>query len=358
MLPANENLRKIIHVDMDCFYAAIEIRDNPSLKDKPIAVGGEPGSRGVLCTSNYIARQYGVRSAMPTSTALRLCKDLVVLPVNMTKYKEVAKNIHAIFHEYSELVEPLSLDEAYIDVTDSKYCKGSATLIAQEIRHKIYVSENLTASAGIAPNKFLAKIASGWNKPNGIFVITPKEINNFIKLLPVEKIFGVGKVTAEKLHQLGLKTCEDIQNTELEELIKNFGKFGQQLYSQSFGIDSRPVIANRERKSLSVEHTFSDDIKNKDICLAYLKNLYDELLERLKNCPVSKPIKNQFVKIKFNNFHLVSSEISVQEICFEKFHSLFENLARKTELPIRLIGIGVHFWSNEKSIPLQQEFIF
>src|SRR6185312_8415174 len=153
MLPANENLRKIIHVDMDCFYAAIEIRDNPSLKDKPIAVGGDPESRGVLCTSNYIARKYGVRSAMPTATALRLCKDLVVLPVNMAKYKEVAKAVHAIFCEYSDLVEPLSLDEAYIDVTNSSECKGSATLIAQEIRHKIFIKESLTASAGVAPNK-------------------------------------------------------------------------------------------------------------------------------------------------------------------------------------------------------------
>lgn len=189
--------RKIIHVDMDCFYAGIEIRDNPSLATKPVAVGGASNQRGVLCTCNYIARQYGVRSAMPTAIAYRHCPDLIVLPVNMPKYRQISESIHRIFKEFTELVEPLALDEAFLDVSESSLYRGSATWIAEAIRNKIWQKEQLTASAGVAPNKFLAKIASGWNKPNGVFVIRPEQILSFVSQLPVTKLFGVGKVTAK-----------------------------------------------------------------------------------------------------------------------------------------------------------------
>ena len=217
----------------------IEYVYKPSLANKPVAVGGSADKRGMLCTSNYIARQYGVRSAMPSSQALKLCKDLVLLPVNIAKYKEVAKGIHKIFKEYTDLVEPLSLDEAYLDVTGSSIQKGSATLIAQEIRKKILETEHLTASAGVAPNKFLAKIASGWKKPNGLFVIKPNEVEQFVLNLPVEELFGVGRVTAENLHGLGIKNCADLQKLSLNDLKSTFGKLGQYLYEQCRGRDYR-----------------------------------------------------------------------------------------------------------------------
>lgn len=343
-------LRKIIHIDMDCFYAAIEIRDNPVLGNKPVAVGGSAEQRSVLCTANYIARQYGVRSAMPTATALRLCKNLVLVPVNMPKYKAVAKRIHEIFHHYTNLVEPLSLDEAYLDVSQSSYCKGSATLIAQEIRANIYESERLTASAGVAPNKFLAKIASGWKKPNGLFVIKPNEIDTFVKTLAVEDIFGVGKVTAQKLHQLGYKTCADLQNLTLTELKNQFGKLGEHLYEQCRGIDNRPVIANRERKSLSVEHTFPQDMTNRDLCLSALQILYEKLVVRVRENAPNQSIKNQYIKIKFNNFRQISTEMMTDKINLPMFQAMFLDAHVKVKLPIRLIGVGVHFNNKEPEV--------
>ncbi|VEI43237.1 DNA polymerase IV [Citrobacter youngae] len=206
-------MRKIIHVDMDCFFAAVEMRDNPALRDIPIAIGGSRERRGVISTANYPARKFGVRSAMPTGMALKLCPHLTLLPGRYEAYKEASRQIQAIFSRYTSLIEPLSLDEAYLDVTDSIHCHGSATLIAQEIRQTIFNELQLTASAGIAPVKFLAKIASDLNKPNGQYVITPADVPEFLKTLPLGKIPGVGKVSAAKLESMGLRTCEDVQNT-------------------------------------------------------------------------------------------------------------------------------------------------
>lgn len=226
-------IRKIIHIDMDCFYAAVEIRDNPSLIDKPVAVGGLESERGVLCTCNYIARKFKVRSAMSTAYAKRLCPDLIVLPVNMDKYKEISRIIRAIFLEFTTLVEPLSLDEAYLDVTHSDCYQGSATWMANAIRQKIWDTVSLTASAGVSFNKLLAKIASGWNKPNGLFVIHPREVDDFIKKLSVAELYGVGKVTAKKLNHLGIKTCADLQKLSLIKLQDTFGeKWGDSLYER------------------------------------------------------------------------------------------------------------------------------
>lgn len=348
--------RKIIHVDMDCFYAAIEIRDNPSLSDKPVAVGAASDQRGVICTSNYIARQYGIKSAMPTATAMRLCKNLVLLPVNMAKYKKAAANIHQIFKNYTDLVEPLSLDEAYLDVTGSPYCKGSATFIAQAIRHEIWEAEHLIASAGVAPNKFLAKIASGWKKPNGLFVINPSEVGQFVQALAVEKLHGVGKVTAEKLHNMGFKTCADLQRLSFAALREALGKCGERLYEQCRGIDNRAVLPNRERKSLSVEHTFSEDMNDRDICLSALKVLYEKLMKRVGESASDLAIKNQFVKIKFNNFRVVSSELSSAHIDYEIFKSIFMESYLKVRMPVRLLGVGVHFYSKEKGDYYQYSF--
>jgi DNA polymerase-4 len=345
-----QKLRKIIHVDMDCFYAAIEIRDNPALADKPVAVGGSPEQRSVLCTCNYIARKYGIRSAMPSSFAKRLCPELIILPVDMNKYREASHIIQQIFLEYTALVEPLSLDEAYLDVTQSTHCQGSATWIATEIRQKIWDAVQLTASAGIAPNKFLAKIASGWNKPNGQFVIPPEKIASFIKVLPVKELFGVGKITAEKLHQAGLKTCGDIQQLSQDQLLRQFGKLGNQLYEQSRGIDHRAVEPNRERKSLSVERTFIEDIKMSEDINEIIADLFTDLTERIQKRAADRKIKNVYIKVKSHDFKVSTLERSSTELSLEIVNHLFKQFFKKENYFIRLLGIGVHFVNSDNSL--------
>lgn len=335
--------RKIIHVDMDCFYVAVEIRDNPSLENKPVAVGGAADQRGVLCTCNYIARQYGIRSAMATAYAYRLCHDLIVLPVNMNKYRETAKIIHGIFREFTDLIEPLSLDEAYLDVTNSPLFNGSATLIANEIRKRIVDTVKITASAGAAPNKFLAKIASGWKKPNGLFVIPPKDVADFVKSLPVKKLFGVGKVTAEKLNKLGFNLCSDLYTISLPELTAQFGKLGKQLYEQSRGIDNRPVEPNRIRKSLSVEQTFKKDINTPEECTSVINDLYKRLIQRLNNLDTQPPIKNQYLKIKYSDFKLTTIERMCHSPDLIQYQNLLSEVGIESSTSIRLLGLGVHF---------------
>lgn len=339
-----QSIKKIIHIDMDCFYAAIEIRDNPTLADKPVAVGGAAEERGVLCTCNYIARKFKVRSAMSTAYAKRLCPDLIVLPVNMSKYREVSEIIRAIFFEFTPLVEPLSLDEAYLDVTDSPYHQGSATLIANAIRQKIQHSVHLSASAGISTNKLLAKIASGWNKPNGLFVIRPEDIIEFMKNLPVTELYGVGKVTAKKLHELGFKTCLDLQTMSIVDLVYHFGKkAGTRLYGECRGIDNRPVEPNKIRKSLSVEQTFKQDIDMNYTCVTILRELYDALITRLLQQDSNRQIKNQCIKIKLSDFKVVTLERSSQSIYFPLYEQLLSELINRSYGKIRLMGIGVHF---------------
>lgn len=334
---------------MDCFYAAIEIRDNPALANLPVAVGGTPEKRGVICTCNYIARQFGVRSAMATAHAYRYCHDLVVLPVNMLKYKEASNRIHSIFREFTHLVEPIALDEAYLDVTESSHYRGSATLIAQAIREKIWTKEKLSASAGVAPNKFLAKIASGWKKPNGLYVIRPTDVLNFIEKLPVSELYGVGKVTAQKLYSMGLKTCKDLQKLPLIELNNHFGKFGQQLYDQCWGIDQRIINPNRVRKSLSVESTFPQDITEVEVGFHRLEELYYKLQKRIEEISPEHPIRNQFIKIKFSDFTVTTAEVISQRISLEKYKILFNECYLRTQKSIRLLGLGVHFKSPSQS---------
>lgn len=356
----NNPHRKIIHIDMDCFYAAIEMRDNPELADKPVAVGGQPEERSVLCTCNYMARKFGVRSAMASAYALRLCPQLIILPVNMQKYREVSNKVHEIFQEYTALIEPLSLDEAYLDVSNSSHCRGSATWIAAEIREKIEDATRITASAGIAPNKFLAKIASGWNKPNGQFVIRPEEVENFVKDLPVKKLFGVGKVTAEKLHNFGLKTCSDLQKFTLAELTHQFGKLGQQLYEQSHGVDNRVVDPSRVRKSLSVERTFIHDIKISSDCSRILHELYSMLIARIKKYAPDRHIKNQYIKIKSSQFKLSTLERSCHEPSFSEFQKLFGEFVQRDKdkkSSIRLLGLGVHFVSDDNQKIIQESLL-
>lgn len=301
-------MRKIIHVDMDCFFAAVEMRDDPSLRDIPMAIGGSRDRRGVISTANYPARKYGVRSAMPTGMALKLCPHLRLLPGRYEVYKEASSQIRAIFSRFTSLIEPLSLDEAYLDVTDSTHCQGSATLIAQEIRATIYRETQLTASAGIAPIKFLAKIASDLNKPDGQFVITPAHMSDFLLALPLAKIPGVGKVSAKKLEELGLHTCGDVQKADLALLLKRFGKFGRILWERSHGIDERGVVVERERKSLGVERTLADDIDSWERCLEIIDYLYAELDRRLTQIRPDKHIARQGVKLKFSDFQQTTQE--------------------------------------------------
>ncbi|WNN49314.1 DNA polymerase IV [Siccibacter colletis] len=302
-------MRKIIHVDMDCFFAAVEMRDNPALRDIPLAIGGSRERRGVISTANYPARKFGVRSAMPTATALKLCPHLTLLPGRFDAYKEASAQIRDIFSRYTSLIEPLSLDEAYLDVTDSVHCHGSATLMAQQIRATIYNETGLTASAGIAPVKFLAKIASDLNKPNGQYVITPDAVPDFLKTLPLSKIPGVGKVSAGKLETMGLRTCEDVQNSDLSQLLKRFGKFGRVLWERSQGIDEREISSERQRKSVGVERTLAEDIHEWAQCEAIIEQqLYPELERRLRNVKPDLLIARQGVKLKFNDFQQTTQE--------------------------------------------------
>ncbi|HRD70173.1 MAG TPA: DNA polymerase IV [Legionella sp.] len=334
--------RKIIHIDMDCFYAAIEMRDFPELRDKPIAVGGEASRRGVIATCNYAARKFGVRSAMPTARARKLCPELIVQPVRMDVYQEESQYIRSIFAEYTHLIEPLSLDEAYLDVTHSTQCKGSATWIAREIRERIFATRQLTASAGIAPNKSLAKIASDWHKPNGQMVIRPEEVSAFIKDLPVRKLFGVGPKMEEKLILYHIKTCADVQQHSLEYLVDEFGLMGQRLYELARGVDNRPVNPERIRKSISVEETYVKDLPDKDACLAELPELITRLKARIeRSVGSSGVIQALVVKLKFNNFHQTTVEQvhdKIDEIILRRL--MAEGYSRK-ELPVRLLGIGV-----------------
>ncbi|MFA0426151.1 DNA polymerase IV [Vibrio sp. 10N.222.51.C5] len=338
-----EKVRKIIHVDMDCFYAAVEMRDNPAYRNRPLAVGGHEKQRGVLSTCNYEARKFGVRSAMPTGKALQLCPNLLVVPGRMSVYVEISKKIREIFSRYTSIIEPLSLDEAFLDVTDSKRCHGSATLIAESIRRDIWNELNLTASAGIAPIKFLAKVASDLNKPNGQFVISPQDVQSVIDELPLEKIPGVGKVSIEKLHQAGFFTCKDIKESDYRDLLLKFGRQGASLWKRSHGIDDREVIIERERKSVGVERTFTQNISSYAECWQVIEDkLFPELETRLEKASPSKAIIKQGIKLKFADFQQTTIEHIHASLDREHFKELLsEILKRQQGREIRLLGLSV-----------------
>lgn len=336
-------MRKIIHIDMDCFFAAVEMRDNPALRDIPIAIGGSRVQRGVISTANYPARKFGVRSAMPTGMALKLCPHLTLLPGRFEAYREASNHIREIFSRYTSLIEPLSLDEAYLDVSDSPHCHGSATLMAQEIRQTIFNELALTASAGVAPIKFLAKIASDLNKPNGQFVLTPEDVPAFLKTLPLSKIPGVGKVSAAKLESMGLRTCEDVQNSDLAMLLKRFGKFGRILWERSHGIDEREINSDRQRKSIGVERTLEEDIHRWPDCEAIIERLYPELERRLAKVRPDLLIARQGVKLKFNDFQQTTQEhvwpkLNKDDLIATAHKSWHE---RRAERGVRLVGLHV-----------------
>ncbi|GLX79630.1 DNA polymerase IV [Thalassotalea insulae] len=340
-------MRKIIHIDMDCFYAAVEMRDNPAYREIPIAVGGN-SARGVLCTCNYIAREYGVRSAMPNHQAKKLCPDLLIVNGRMAVYQQVSKQIRAIFQRYTSVIEPLSLDEAYLDVSDCQLHYGSATLIAQQIRADIYNELGLTASAGVAPNKFLAKIASDENKPNGQCVISPDQVSEFVADLSLRKIPGVGPKTAERLAQHGFLTCRDIRKSSIAKLQLVAGKQAVSLYHRSFGKDERPVETHRERKSLGVETTVVHNINTLEQVLAVADSLLEKLNNRYLACQ-DKGIVKQGVKLKFADFNQTTVEQQSGEIDASIFKALFAKaMLRADNREIRLVGVSLGFDSQQK----------
>lgn len=351
-------MRKIIHLDADCFFAAIEMRDDPSLVNRPIAVGGRSESRGVISTCNYEARRFGVRSAMPTSHAKRLCPDLVVLPHRMDAYREASLQMRSIFYEYTELIEPLSLDEAFLDVSDSEFHQGSATRIAQEIRARIHKEIGITVSAGIAPNKFLAKIASDWNKPNGQFVITPTQVPEFVAQLPVKKIYGVGKAMAAKLAELNIFTCSDLHKFSVFDLTQRFGQMGARLHQLSRGVDERKVTVDRRRKSLSVENTFAQDLQGLTQCLHQIPALSQQLAIRLRRVDDDYKVVKLYVKIKFSDFSTTTIERSASAVSLAELQSLCTEAYERKSMPVRLLGVGVRFIDLQEGNELVQLPLF
>ncbi|MDI6524512.1 DNA polymerase IV [Pseudomonas otitidis] len=333
--------RKIIHIDCDCFYASIEMRDDPSLVGRPLAVGGSADRRGVIATCNYEARAYGVRSAMSSRHALKLCPDLLIVKPRFEAYREASKAIHGILRDYTERIEPLSLDEAYLDVTDSPHFRGSATRIAQDIRRRVWQELRITVSAGVAPNKFLAKIASDWRKPDGLFVITPDQVEAFVAELPVAKLHGVGKVTADKLGRLGVHLCSDLREWSLTALAREFGSFGERLYNLARGHDERPVQVDSRRQSLSVENTYDHDLPDLAACLERLPALHEELERRLARLDASYRPDKPFVKLKFLDFTQTTLEQAGAGRDLDSYRLLLGAAFARGERPVRLIGIGV-----------------
>jgi DNA polymerase-4 len=341
--------RKIIHVDMDAFYASVEQMDHPELKGKAIAVGGG-GKRGVVSAASYEARKFGVKSAMAGSLAIKLCPHLIFVKTNFDRYREISQKIRKIFYDYTDLVEPLSLDEAYLDVTENKKGNPSASLIAKDIRARILNEVGLTASAGISINKFIAKVASDYNKPNGQKTVNPEEVLEFLEQLDIRKFYGVGKVTAEKMYQKGIFTGADLKQKSLEYLDENFGKSGRYYYYIVRGIHNSEVKPHRTRKSLAAERTFSENLSSEIFMLEKLTHIAEEVAKRLsKNKVAGKTIT---LKIKYSDFTLQTRSktlpyyISDKSVILETAKDLLYQ--EKLNNSVRLLGISLSNLNTEK----------
>ncbi|GGO64146.1 DNA polymerase IV [Bowmanella pacifica] len=347
-------MRKIIHIDMDCFFAAVEMRDDPALRHVPLAIGGSADRRGVISTCNYQARKYGVCSAMATAHAFKLCPDLVLRRGRMDVYVQVSRQIREIFSRYTQHIEPLSLDEAYLDVSDSSLFGGSATRIAEDIRRCIQAETGLTASAGVAPCKFVAKIASDVNKPDGLCVIPPAQLDTFVQSLELKKIPGVGKVTWDKLQTMGLKTCADVRQYPFDKLLKQFGKFGPVLWQRAHGLDERSVHHDRQRKSVGVEVTLPQDIQDFNQCWQVIEELFPRLRKRLGQCQPDMAIQNQGIKLKFADFQQTTVEHRQGRLEQDFFRTLLgEAMNRRAGRGIRLVGLHVALPSEADSLQLE-----
>ncbi len=338
---------------MDCFYAAIEERENPSLRGKPLAVAGSD-RRSVLTTANYQARKFGCRSAMPVFKALELCPHLTLVPVQFDLYRAVSSQIRAIFGRFTDLIEPLSLDEAYLDVS---HLESSGGAIAREIRAQIEEEVRLTASAGISTNKLIAKIASDWHKPNGQKQVTSEEIPGFIAALPVGRLWGVGGKMREKLSAIGVETCADLQQLDQIELARRFGKWGLELWSLCRGIDERPVRPDRSRKSLSSEMTFSENIKVLPALIPPLRGLIEGLAEDLAGKHADRVVRGLVVKLKFADFERTTAERAGHALDLAVFEELLSEAWRRgNNRAVRLLGVGVRFEEPSEN-EQQMEFL-
>lgn len=359
-------IRKIIHVDMDAFYASVEQMDNPELKGKPLAVGGN-GNRGVISAASYEARKFGVKSAMSGNLAIKLCPELIFVRPNFERYTEISKKIRKIFFDYTDLVEPLSLDEAYLDVTNNKKGNPSASLIAKEIRERIFNEVGLTASAGISINKFVAKVASDYNKPNGQKTVNPEDVIDFLEQLDIRKFYGVGKVTAEKMYQLGIFTGNDLKQKSIDYLDDHFGKSGSYYYYVVRGIHNSEVKPNRIRKSLAAERTFNENLSSEIFMLEKLEHIADEVARRLLKSKVSG--KTVTLKIKYSDFTLQTRSktlpyfINDKALILETAKALLYQ--EKLSNSVRLLGISLSHLNTEtkktveqKSVSVQLKFEF
>ena len=353
-LATSAQLRKIVHVDMDAFYASVEQRDDPTLRGKPVVVAW-PGKRSVVCAASYEARRYGVRSALPALTAERLCPQAIFIKPDFVRYKAVSLAVRAIFERHTTMIEPLSLDEAYLDVTENLTALPTATRVAKAIREQIHDELNLTASAGVAPNKFLAKIASDWKKPNGLFVIQPHEIQAFLLPLPVGRIPGVGKVTEERMKQAGIQTVGDIHAMDLTTLENFFGRYGVRLYELARGIDHSPVVSNRLRKQISAEDTFPEDIP-----LAETETAIRHLAEKVWNASRdnARGARTVVLKLKTKEFRSLTRSLTplAPPSSCEELTTIALALRERVELGptqlFRLVGVGLsNFQADEEESP-------
>ena len=352
-LASSIQLRKIVHIDMDAFYASVEQRDDPSLRGKPVVVAWQ-GKRSVVCAASYEARRYGVRSALPAITAERLCPDAIFIKPDFVRYKAVSLAVRAIFERHTALIEPLSLDEAYLDVTENLTALPTATRVAKAIRKQIHDELNLTASAGVAPNKFLAKIASDWKKPNGLFVIQPHEIQAFLLPLPVGRIPGVGKVTEERMKQAGIQTVADIHAMNLTTLENHFGRYGVRLYELARGIDHSPVVANRLSKQISAEDTFPEDIPLPETEAA-IRQLAEKVWNASRNN--ARGARTVVLKLKTKEFRSLTrslTPLAPPSTC-EELTSIAISLCERVELAptqlFRLVGVGLSNFRTEEEDP-------
>jgi DNA polymerase-4 len=348
-------IRKIIHVDMDAFYASVEQRDDPQLRSKPVIVAWK-GKRSVVCAASYEARAFGVRSAMPARRAERLCPTAVFVAPDFTRYRTVSKSVREIFKRHTDLIEPLSLDEAYLDVTENKTGLPTATLVARTIREQIRHELNLTASAGVAPNKFLAKLASDWKKPDGLFVIQPEEVDAFLLPLPVGRLPGVGKVTEEKLIQLRIETVGELRSLERARLEDEFGRYGVRLYELARGIDENPVVPDRPTKSISVEDTFPEDV-----LLGETEPMIRRLAEKLWSASrkESRMPRTVVLKLKTKEFKILTRSCtpnSPPSSC-EELTDIALRLCERVELGphqrYRLVGVGLSNFRRAQEPDLQ-----
>jgi DNA polymerase IV len=352
-------VRKILHIDMDAFYASVEQRDDPQLRGKPVIVAWL-GNRSVVCAASYEARSFGVHSAMPAKRAERLCPDAVFVPPDFTRYREVSRNVREIFKRHTDLIEPLSLDEAYLDVTENKSGLATATLVARTIRQQIREELNLTASAGVAPNKFLAKLASDWRKPDGLFVIQPQDVDAFLLPLPVGRLPGVGKVTGERLATLGAQTVKDIRALDLTVLQHHFGRYGQRLHELSLGIDYNPVVPDRPTQSISVEDTFEHDL-----LLAETEPMIRRLAEKLWSASrkESRIARTVVLKLKTGEFKIItrshtpgSPPTSCDELT-DIALKLRERVDLGPQQRYRLVGVGLSNF-RESEVTDEQPILF